>query len=159
MLYKQGRYFALSPEKIKIYFARMLLTLILFWGTWLALQPGYSLSPWMPYDLMRWLGFHYSALLWLDHNVALIMHFWIAIIGTVLLYYSRFSHPRLAISTIFRSQAGTTRLSPHVCALAFCTLALATELVQLIVGRGFELTDLLVGWLGIAIGFLIVRKK
>jgi hypothetical protein len=135
------------------------LFLILFWGSWLALQPGYSLSPWRPHNLMRWLGFPYSGLLWLDHNIATLIHFMVATIGVVLLYYCNFSQAKLALPGAKKSRTLFKPLSPFICAAIFCMLALFTELAQLLIGRGFEFTDLFIGWLGVAIGYNLIGKQ
>lgn len=136
-----------------------MLFMILLWGSWLALQPGYSLSPWMPYALMRWLGFPYSALLWLDHNIATLIHFVVATTGVILLYHSSFLLPKLLVLNTNRTS--TTRpnpLSPSLCAAAFCVLALFTEIAQLLIGRGFDYSDLFAGWLGAAIGYRLICR-
>jgi len=149
----------LTTAKIKTYFARLVLFLILFWGTWLALQPGYSLSPWMPYNMIRWLGIPYSGLLWLDHNIATLIHFSVAVIGTMLLYYSHFLNPVVALQGISRAQYNGNTLSPVFCATIFCILALVTELAQVVIGRGFEFIDLLAGWFGVAIAYLVISRS
>jgi hypothetical protein len=135
----------LTTREFKTYFARLALFIILLWGTWLAVLPEYSLSPWMPYQLMRFLGMPYSALLWLDHNIATAIHFCVALIGTALLYYS----------DLFIHSDKQQRLK--VCVLVFAVLALATEIVQISIGRGFQMIDLIAGLLGISLAYTIGR--
>ena len=137
----------MTARKFKTYFARLALIIILLWGTWLAVQPDYSLSPWMPYKLMRFLGMPYSALLWLDHNIATAIHFCVAFIGTALLYYS----------DLFIHTDKEQRLK--VCVFIFAVIAVATEIVQIFVGRGFGVIDLIAGLLGISLAYTLGRDK
>ena len=87
----------------------------------------------------------YSALLWLDHNIATAIHFCVALIGTALLYYS----------DLFIHSDKQQRLK--VCVLVFAVLALATEIVQISIGRGFQMIDLIAGLLGISLAYTIGR--
>lgn len=98
----------------------------------------------MPRNLLRDLGLRYETLLWAEQNADVALHFFGALILTLLLYYSRLP----CISA--------PKIRPFC---VVCVACLGAEVAQQLIGRGIETSDLLLGICGSFMAYLGLDNK
>ena len=128
------------------YVSRIALLLVLFSGAYIALQPEYNTAHWTPNHTMRMLGMPYQMILSYEHYLPWALHFLIALVLTLLLFFSKLIYPQDPRKRIF---AGF---------IILIGLMLITELLQSWVGRGVQLSDLGMGLAGTGMASLILAK-
>lgn len=107
-------------------------------------RPAYNFAHWVPHNLLRDIGFDYKTLLYLEQNADIALH----LIGA-------FALTALMISASLPVIKRNT-LSAF---LIVCSLCLAAEVAQYLLGRGLETRDLLLGILGSFMAYLATRFK
>ncbi len=110
------------------WFYRSSLALLGIMAAYVVLQPQYNFAHWVPHNFLRSIGIPYSVLLSAESDADKLLHPILAFILTVLLFRSRFP---LLKDSIYR---------PMMFMIAVMVTA---EIVQFIVGRGYEISDLL----------------
>lgn len=119
------------------WFYRWALLLVIALLSYVVFQPSYNFAHWVPHSFLRGLGIPYSALLYFETHADKILHPLGAAIITVLLFASKV--PFLS----------SNYLSPNYRTLCVVIVALfGTELIQALIGRGFDYIDLILGALG-----------
>ena len=126
--------------------ARLALALLLVTGGYIALSPEYNTAHWTPNQTMRKLGMPYQMILSYEHYLPCALHFLIALVLTLLLFFSKLIYPQDPRKRIF---AGF---------IILIGLMLITELLQSLVGRGVQLSDLGMGLAGTGMASLILAK-
>ena len=118
-------------------------------GAYIALQPEYNMAHWTPNQTMRDLGLPYAFILGYEHYLPWVLHFFIGMILTLLLYFSK----------LFYSQDAKKRIISVF--ILMVSLIIIAEWVQSLVGRNVQLSDLVIGLAGISIAtvFLASSKK
>ncbi|MEM7360703.1 MAG: hypothetical protein AAF431_16545 [Pseudomonadota bacterium] len=109
-----------------------------------AFQPQYNFAHWVPHTFLRDLGVSYDALLWFESNADIFLHFLGAWALLYLLYRAEFA--------IF---AGSFWM---VWLLSFSLLIVA-EIIQHVIGRGVDYSDLLFGTLGCFMAYFTIIEK
>jgi len=128
------------------YASRVLFLLILGVGGYIAMQPEFNMAHWTPNQTMRQLGIPYRFILAYEHYLPWMLHFFVALLLTLLLFYSKF---------YFRQDI-SKRISLSF--FLMIGLILGNEIVQSFVGRNVQVSDLLVGLAGIVIATVFLRK-
>ncbi len=126
------------------WFYRILLISIVGLGSYLALQPQYNFSHWMPHRALRSAGVPYNAILWFEQNADIALHLLGGLLITALLYASDLPLLRQSAATVL------------ACMVGLCLLA---EILQFAVGRDVELKDLLLGISGSFMAYLAIKQK
>lgn len=116
--------------------SRTLLAAVLLFGWWTSLQPSLRLARWTPHDLMRDMGIPYHWILAYDHALPYVLH---GLVGAVLVALVHFS-------AIFPAASRWSGLAWATASML--GLAVAAEGVQFMVGRGFDLLDILCAGVG-----------
>ena len=126
------------------WFCRIVLAGLFAVMTYVVTRPSYNFAHWVPHKQLRTLGVDYNTLLWAEQNADTFLHFFGATVLTLLLYGAAFK---------FLGERKTTPL------MIICIACLGAELAQLIVGRGMETGDLLLGICGSFMAYLAVNKR
>lgn len=116
-------------------------------GSYITFQKDYNLAHWTPNQAMRDLGMPYEWILAYEHYLPWALHFFIAMLLTLLLYTSKFYFPEDAAkrtATGFKIMLG---------------IILLTELLQTLVGKSIQISDLLFGLAGIGITTLTLLEE
>lgn len=124
--------------------SRLILVALFASMAYVVTRHSYNFSHWIPHHFFRDIGIPYSARLWAEQNADLFLHFFGAMTLTVLLHASR----------INKSLSRPLTISSIVAAM--CVFA---EIFQYSIGRGFESSDLLLGFLGVFMAYLTINKK
>ena len=106
-------------------------------------RESYNFSHWIPHQMLRNLGIPYHVVLWSEQNADIFLHFFGAMILTLLIYGAKLA--------LFKGR----------CIMIFvvvCTICVAAEVFQLTIGRGVESSDLLLGILGSFMAYLSINK-
>ena len=111
--------------------------------TYVVTRPSYNYAHWVPHSFLRSIGIPYSALLWFETNGDSFLHFF----GAALLSY-------LLISSQIR-YISSPPIRAIYCVISIC---IAAEVTQFLIGRGFEINDLLLGILGSFMAYLTIIK-
>lgn len=121
----------------------MLLTLIIAAG-YVVSRPSYNFSHWIPHDFIRQIGVPYNTVLWVEQRADVLLHFFGGLILSLLIYASKLP--------FFKNNATRTFI-------IVCIFCLAAEILQHIIGRGFDYLDLLLGILGSFMAYLSINKN
>lgn len=111
---------------------------------YVATRDSYNFAHWIPHQLLREMGVPYHFVLWSEQNADVILHFFGAMILTVLIFGSKLpffkSHPLSIFALV-------------------CVLCIGAEFFQLMIGRGVESSDLLLGILGSFMAYSALDNK
>jgi len=124
------------------WFSRCILLVLITSFTVVATKPSYNLAHWIPHGFLRQLGIPYPAVLWGEQNLDKFLHFF----GAAALTY-----------LIVKSQIYTINKCRSLYLVML--LCLAAECAQLIIGRGFNSSDLLLGILGSFMAYLGINEN
>ncbi len=141
---ERNKFSAQEPNWLIKWFSRLLLFALLASMTYVATRQSYNFSHWVPHHFLRDIGVPYSARLWAEQNADIFLHFFGAMSLTVLIYAAK-------ISKIL-----SRPLTISLCVAAMC---LCAEIFQYSIGRGFESSDLLLGFFGIFMAYSAINKK
>ena len=108
-------------------------------AAWVVFQPHYNIAHWVPHSLLRTIGLPYATILELESNADMLLHPVLAFLMTLCLIKANLPY------------ISTPKSRPF---LLMVILMSAAEAGQSVIGRGFELPDLLLGALG---SFLAIR--
>lgn len=122
--------------------SRVLLVLILVVGAYIALKPEYNTAHWTPNRTMRYLGIPYRYILAYEHYLPWALHFFIGLLLTLLLFFSKLYYPEDASKRI------------HVGFILMIVIILANEWAQSLFERDVEISDLVIGFAGICLATL-----
>ncbi len=126
------------------WFCRISLTIIAISFTYVVAQPSYNFAHWVPHDFLRMLGVKYQQILWAESNADIFLHFFGAALLTLLTHGSNIRpfnfHPIAPFGFI-------------------CLLCICAEVVQHLIGRGIETSDLLLGICGSFMAYLAQHKN
>lgn len=112
--------------------------------TYVVTRESYNFSHWIPHSFLRQIGVPYQAVLWGEQNADLFLHFFGAMILTLLIFGAKLA--------FFQTRA--------LAILIFvCFLCLSAEVFQHAIGRGVESRDLLLGILGSFMAYLAINKN
>jgi len=128
----------------KKWMSRVLLITLLILMTYVATRQSYNFSHWVPHRFFQDIGIPYSARLWAEQNADVFLHFFGAMSLTVLIYTAKFN------KILSR---------PLTISLLIAALCLCAEIFQYSIGRGFESSDLLLGFLGVFMAYSTINKK
>ncbi len=132
-----------APAHMK-WFYRGTLVAITATMTYVAVQPQYNFAHWIPHSMLRDLGVPYEALLYFESHADKLLHPLIAFMLTMLICKAEISNISL----------------PPVRPLFLVLLTmLVAELIQLQIGRGFEMADLALGLAGALLAYLVVLRQ
>jgi hypothetical protein len=112
--------------------------------TYVATRDSYNFAHWVPHRWLKEIGVPYHVVLWSEQHADILLHFFGAMILTVLIFGSKlpfFKSRPLAIFTLVS------------------TLCIAAEFFQLMIGRGAESSDLLLGILGSFMAYSALNNK
>lgn len=129
---------------VKKWLSRLILIALLVVMTYVATRSSYNFSHWIPHYFFRDIGVPYSARLWAERHADIFLHFFGAMSLTVLIYAAKFNKILSRLLTI------------SVIVAAMCVCA---EIFQYSIGRGFESSDLLLGFLGVFMAYSTINKK
>ncbi len=124
--------------------SRFVLFALLALMTYVATRKNYNFSHWVPHHFFRDIGVPYSARLWAEQNADIVLHFFGAMSLTVLIYAAK-------ISKILSR--------PLTISLSVAAMCICAEIFQYSIGRGFESSDLLLGFLGVFMAYSRINKK
>ena len=119
-----------------------MLLILFFLATWVTTKSSYNFAHWVPHGFLRQLGIPYSMVLWGEQNFDKLLHFLGAATLTWLIIKSKIhtiNKPRSVVIVIL--------------------LCLSAECAQLIIGRGFNSSDLLLGILGSFMAYLGINEN
>ena len=122
-------------------FCRFALVTLASLMTYVVVQPEYNFAHWVPHHFLKRIGLSYKAVLYFEQHADILLHLFGAFILTLLLYCSAFFKNRLSVVIII------------------LLLVLSTEIVQLIIGRGFDLIDLTLGVAGSMFALLLINRQ
>ena len=125
------------------WFCRSALILLGLIATYVVLQPHYNFAHWVPHNLLRSAGVPYSALLAFESNADKLLHPVLAFVFTMLLFESYFS---VFASSIYKPM------------LFLIIVMIVAELAQWYIGRGFDISDVLLGVVGSGLATLYLRR-
>jgi len=115
---------------------------------YLVIQPSYNIAHWVPHNALRRLGANYDHLLWIEHNIDLVLHAVGGFLVTALIIMSK-------LPIVGRSEMRALCL--------VCVLCIGVEISQFAVGRGAPLReqslDLLLGIFGSFMAYLAFKKN
>ena len=126
------------------WFYRCALTLLGLLSMNVVLQPEYNFAHWVPHKLLRSMGVPYSAVLAAESNADKLLHPLLAFIFTILLHRSRL---KLLNGSIYRPMQ------------VLCVVMVTAETAQWYIGRGFEVSDVLLGGMGAYLAILYQQRK
>ena len=126
------------------WFYRAALLVLFVSMAYVVTRNGYNYAHWIPHAFLRDLGVSYTSLLWAERHGDLFLHFAGAFILTPLIYFAA-----LPVVSL------TTRRS-FISVMLIC---IGAELTQLMIGRGLESSDLLLGILGSFMAYLAIEKN
>jgi len=112
--------------------------------TYVVTRESYNFAHWVPHARLRDIGIPYKAVLWGERNADLFLHFFGAMILTLLIYGAKL---------VF---LGTRPLAIFAVVSILC---LSAEVFQFAIGRGVESSDLLLGILGSFMAYSTFNKK
>jgi len=112
--------------------------------TYIVTRESYNFVHWVPHHFLREIGIPYQVVLWSERNADLFLHFLGAMALTLLIYGARFK--------VFIAHSWYIFVF-----VSF--ICLATEVFQLVIARGFESSDLLLGILGSFMAYSTINKK
>ena len=115
-------------------------------GSYITFQKDYNMAHWTPNQTMRDLGMPYEWILAYEHYLPWALHLFIAMLLTLLLYTSKFYFPE---DTVKRNATGFKIM---------LGIILLTELLQTLVGKSIQISDLLFGLAGILITTLTLLE-
>ena len=141
---QSNKEFNLFWTKLKMILCRIVLFALFIGLTYVVSRRSYNFSHWIPHNFIRDLGVSYESLLWAEQHADVVLHF----LG------GYFITRLIAASTLPFFKSDPSRIFVLVC--IFC---LATELLQLRIGRGFDYIDLLLGILGSFVAYLSINKN
>jgi len=124
------------------WFYRSLLLFLFCIATFIVTRQSYNIAHWVPHVLLRDIGLPYSIVLWGEQNMDKLLHFAGAAGLTWLIHKSEFPI-----------------INPVRALFITAFLCLSAECVQLIIGRGFNSLDLLLGISGSFMAYLATTKK
>jgi len=124
------------------WFSRCVLLVLLSLFTLIVTKTSYNFAHWVPHGLLRQLGIPYSAVLWGEQNADKLLHFGGAAVLTWL---------------IVKSQIHT--LNKRKSLFIVILLCFGAECAQLIIGRGFNSSDLLLGIWGSFMAYLGINEN
>lgn len=111
---------------------------------YVATRQSYNFAHWIPHNFIRNMGVPYETLLWGEQNADTVLHFFGAMIITLLIHGSKLPFFKTHTIRIF---------------IFVCFVCLVTEILQLQIGRGFDYLDLLLGILGCFMAYLAINHK
>lgn len=111
--------------------------------TYVVSRKSYNFSHWVPHQMLRNLGIPYHVVLWGEQNADIFLHFFGAMILTLLIYGAKLA--------LFAGRANTIFA-------VVCFICVAAEAFQFAIGRGIESSDLLLGILGSFMAYLSINK-
>jgi VanZ family protein len=115
-------------------------------GAYIALQPEYNTAHWTPNQTMRKLGMPYRYILAYEHYLPWALHFFIGLILTLLLFFSKFYYRKDQYKRVI---------------LGFFLMVgviLINEWAQSLIGRNVQISDLIFGLAGISIATVYLAK-
>lgn len=121
------------------WFYRCVLIFLGLAAAYVVLQPQYNFAHWVPHRLLRSIGIPYSVLLMAESNADKLLHPLLAFIFTILLV---------------RSRLGALKTSDYRSMQLLIFIMIAVECAQWFIGRGFGISDILLGTLG---SYLAIR--
>lgn len=141
---ERNEFSASKPNWALKWLSRLALLALLTLMTYVATRQSYNFSHWIPHHFFRDIGVPYSARLWAEQNADIFLHFFGAMSLTALIYAAK-------ISKIL-----SRPLTSSLCVAVMCVCA---EIFQYSIGRGFESSDLLLGFFGIFMAYSAINKK
>jgi hypothetical protein len=130
--------------KLGKWICRGIFVLLMAVMTYVASRDSYNFSHWVPHRWLRQIGVSYETILWGEQNADIAMHFFGAMILTLLIFGSKLFFFESRPLTVF---------------LAVSILCLSAEGFQFMIGRGLESSDLLLGILGSFMAYWEINKK
>jgi len=124
------------------WFYRALLIILIVSMTYIAIKPNYNMAHWVPHSFLRAIGIPYQIILWSEQHIDKLLHF----VGAGML-------------VLILTKARLTSISATISLFIVIALSIAIELVQLMIGRGFNSSDLLLGILGSFMAYSGIRKN
>lgn len=124
--------------------ARVTLIWLSAWMTWVVTRPSYNFAHWIPHNLLEFIGIPYSIILAAEENADIFLHFSGGLLLTVL---------------IFMADMSGVRKSKLIPFLVVCSMCVAAEVTQHLIGRGTETSDLLLGICGSFMAYLALENK
>jgi len=112
--------------------------------TYVVIQPSYNFAHLIPRNFLRNIGINYASILWAEQNADVFLHFSGGFGLTWLL---------------LKSKLPLIKDCEVVILILVSTLCVAAELVQHLIGRGIETSDLLLGICGSFMAYLGINKK
>ena len=112
--------------------------------TYVVTRESYNFSHWVPHPLLKKIGVPYEVVLWAEQNADLFLHFFGAMILTLL---------------IFGAKLWFLKTRPIAIFTVVSFLCISAEVFQFSIDRGFESSDLLLGILGSFMAYSTVNKK
>jgi len=112
--------------------------------SYVATRDSYNFAHWIPHRLLREIGVPYHFVLRSEQNADVLLHFFGAVILTALIFGSKLPFFKSYPLSIFA---------------LVCVLCIGAELFQLMIGRGIESSDLLLGILGSFMAYSALNNK
>jgi hypothetical protein len=125
------------------YTARLALTILTGIMSYVVLLPSYNFAHLIPHDLLDSIGVSYNSQLWFERHSDNFLHFGGAAILVLLLVFSNIL---------------STTNQPKIALIVVTGLCIAAELAQLLIGRGFDEYDLLLGISGSFMAYFALAR-
>ena len=132
-----------SDRYIK-WFSRAITCILLVLLGYAATRSEYNSAHWVPHSLLRKFGAPYELVLYAEQNIDAALHFFGAAALVFALWFSK-------LPLLPKSSSKTAYLIALLC--------VGAESFQLLVGRGWQSSDLLLGMLGCFMAYLMISKN
>jgi len=125
---------------IKWFYRIFTATLLVFMG-YAATRTEYSSAHLVPHSILRFIGAPYDVILYAEQNINAVLHF----LGAATLVWS-----------LWLAHLPILCKSPILTTGSVIALCLGAELAQLLIGRGWQSSDLLLGIMGCFMAYLTI---
>lgn len=130
--------------KLQVMASRVILITLITGMSYVVSRTGYNVAHWIPHRLILQAGVSYDTMLWAEQRIDVLLHFFGGLLLTVFLYSSKIP---------------VLKLSPAQSFFIVCLLSLGAEILQSIIGRGFDWVDLLLGISGGFMAYSVLNKN
>lgn len=131
-------------HKSVVILCRAMLLLLIIGITYVISRPSYNFAHWIPHNLIRQMGVSYEHMLWAEQRADSVLHLSGGLLLTLLIVGSQLPFLRVKTRRVF---------------LLVCVFCIAAEILQHLIGRGFDYLDLLLGILGSFMAYLAINKN
>ena len=131
-------------SKSLTFICRLTLLALIIGISYIISRPSYNFSHWIPHNFIHRIGVPYDTILWAEQHADMALHFFGGLLISLLIYASNLP--------FFKANGMRVFLIVFI----FC---LAAEVLQHIIGRGFDYLDLLLGILGSFMAYLAINKN